>query len=275
MEMIMMIRLNCVDSFPEVMKKTVFDNLSLVKAYDATFDPSKSFEDNIQCFDSQLLSYSQDGVCAIAEQLISAAGKCWIEGFHITRLVSPNEILEHGIQILDWESYRARIESVLSTYTCLSYIEKECVLARIFEYYRDKGIGRYKHLSFFAPASNYVLYEYLNEGFAHLYGQSIGGELLNCSLRYYKEYCPLIETLSNIGNKYLIRFQFQMQDLFRDCCDWDYTLFAHTLAFAVLYYRDYKSLPYDCFFASHLRQPVPSQNILSIDSLPLEMDASY
>lgn len=270
-----MIQLNNVDTFPVAMKKAVFDNPSLVKAYDATFDPSKSFEDNIGYFDSRLLSYSQYGVRAFAEQLISAVGNNWIEGFHITRLVNPNDMLDRGIQIMDWEPYRARIEAVLSTYTNLSYVEKQCVLARIFEYYRDKGASRDGHLSFFAPASNFVLYEYLNEGFAHIYGQNIGGELLHRSLQCYKEYSPLIELLSNIGNKYLIRFQFQMQDLFMDNCDLQYDYFMHAIAFAVLYYCDYGSLPYDCLFASHLRKPVPSQNILSIDKLPPKTDVSY
>lgn len=273
----MVARLDCVETYPEAMKKAIFDNPALVNAFDATFDPLKSFGENIQRFDSRVRSHSQNGAFATAEEMISAAGNSLFDGYHITRLVDPSEVLDHGIQVLDWEPYRARIYAVLSKYTDLDYIEKECLLDRTFNclYHSDEGTGRYGHLSFFAPASQYVLHKRSDGGFAQLYGQNIGGEFLDRALREYAEYSPLLETLSSIGDKYLIRFQFQMQDLFRDRCDWQYDFLMYTIAFAVLYCRDYGSLPYDCLFASHLRQPVPPQNILSISPLPTISDELY
>ena len=259
------------------MKKAIEDNPTLVMAYAATFDPSKGFWVNVQAFDYRLFSQSRGRTIATAEQLISVAGDSWFEAYHITRLIDPNEIRNQGIDILDWENYHSRIESVLSSYTDLKDPEIKRVLDRILEFYKEDGVGRLGHLSFFSPASDYVLYYHNGNsgGYYHLYGLTIGGELLEHSLRGNLEYESLFKLLSNMGTKYLVRFKFQLKDLFRNLCDYSYDLFMHTIAFAVLYCREHSSLPCDCLFVSHLQRPVLPENILSIDPFPAEIDDSY
>lgn len=270
-----MVQLACIDTYPEALKKAVLSNPTFVAAYAATFDTMMSFEENVGRFDDYLQKQSKENVIRTAEHLITAAGNCWFEGFHITRILDPHEIYDHGIQILEWETYRDRIDRVLSSITDLNYVERQCALAPVLEYFKEEGIGRLGHLSFFSPASDYALYENSNGGLTQLYGKNIGGEILEhfsvgCSGNEF-----LYKKLCGIGNKYLVRFQFHLQDLFRGLCEFSFDLFMNAIAFAVLYCRDHSQLPHDCIFISHLQKPVPPKDIISMALLRAETEESY
>lgn len=193
----------CVDdpsSYPPLIKTAITKNLPSLKKY---FLKTKYTTDIEVCCALEINNiWKDEKLEALLIETKDCLNNRFFEGFHNTRVLSKEELLNTGLQVLTAEPYLYRIRRVF-TQLGIDKIEQDKACAKLSEYLYDKHGRRTNTLSFYAPYS-------LSQDYWK-FTENIGGEI--CKFGLSDNYPDVYAKLTSNGYPITVKILFPFLDV--------------------------------------------------------------
>lgn len=196
----------CVDvpsSYPLLIKAAVAKNLPSLKKYFLKTNYTMDIE--VCCALEINNIWMDEKLMALLIETKDCLKNCFFEGFHNTRVLSKDELLNIGLQVLAADSYLYRIRRI---FTQLGIEKNEQVkgCTKLREYLNDKHGRRTNTLSFYTPYS-------LSQDYSK-FTENIGGEI--CEFGLSDNFPEIYAKLTSNGYPITVKFVFSFVDVI-DC----------------------------------------------------------
>lgn len=220
------------------------------------------------------IQYLNDVMCAIEDiyapfgnvrfydEMVSVFEKYDFVCFHSTRMLSRKNVLEKGLLVNNWESYKDILKDV---YERKGYGKEKIqkTLDIVNREYKRKYLG---------DREDSQLYFYSNlsmlEGETASYDQfceNIGGELARWALK--KQYSDLYQPLKELGESFIVKFRLPFSRI--ASYQKDSIIYKFVLHYAGVYFGNKE---FDIEFDGNTQCNIPSEDILGIIKYDKKID---
>lgn len=234
-------------SFPDELIEIVKKNICIFEKY---IPSDTTLEDSIiNCLlEPSHLDYDRE-LKVLFDQIVEELRKHMIIGYHVTRVLSIDEILTNGLLMLEYESYSKRLRDILES----NGIDENTIeqsLEKINRMYEGELGERKKRVCFFAPISQ------LYDGNFDCLGVNCGGEIADRAL---EEIDSVWQVLTSVGTPVCVKFRFRLQDIYEFQFDSNVMSFIKKIVCRVLLNYDYTS-----YIGQHIKKSIPASDIISV-----------
>lgn len=247
------------NTYPDEIKNIILDNLEPLKEvyYGALCRTSKQDFDGY--FNGKYGNQPIKKRKKIIQVINDTLENYYIVGFHISRLIDNDIILNNGLKILDSFYYQNYMKYVFQT--ILHYNDEKVYIAlqQLNDYLmQHEEESRKNTLSLFAPPSDYIINLRNQDGFISLYGEYVGGEIAKMAFSR-----NIKEDLHNIGEPKVIQFLFPFKEL-KTFGELPKDFAINQIVFLVLQHILNGKLLNNAIFQAQITQSIPAEDIIKI-----------
>ena len=212
---------------------------------------------SVRCALSSDSFWSDNIIQQLYKELWNVAQKYFWVGYHVTRICSNNEILQHGLVKLEFENYWNRISKVLRDN---GIIESDMCYAmeRVRKMYNGFLGERKERVFFFAPR------DLLYKGKFDYFAKNYGGEIAERSFENCKGMEMVWDILTRMGTPIIVTFRFKLSDLYSFQND---DVFMEILRFVTS--KLFMSYDYPISIGQHIKKSIPPEDILGIEKIKI------
>lgn len=250
------IYINQFESFPEELIQFVINNSVLLQNYINERTPKNDVE--IRCALESHHLWSDYMLMKAFHEFWDIASKYYFVGYHVTRILSYDEILLSGLLMLEYESYLNRLTKVLSENN-ISDGEINEAKRHITRMYSGALGERKERVCFFAPDT------LLHSGNFDYLARNYGGEIAERSFENREGMENVWNVLTHIGTPVMIKFRFKLDDLY----DFQHeNIFVKVIQFlSAKIFMDYD---FTAELGQHIKKSIPFTDILDIREIQIK-----
>lgn len=245
-----------IETYPEDIMECVKNRSDQLQKYVNSRTSKDAF--SVQCALSSDFFWSENIIQQVYKEFWDIAEKYFWIGYHVTRICSDDEILQHGLVKLEFSSYCSRLSKVLREN---GIVESDIgyAMARIRKMYDGYLGGRKERVCFFAPGN--LLYK----GKFNYFARNYGGEIAERSFENHEGMEKIWDVLTGMGTPVMVKFRFKLNDLYSFQND---NVFMEILRFITS--KLFMNYDYPISIGQHIKKSIPPEDILEIQKIEIK-----